>query len=319
MKKSIYFLVLLLCVNFISVNAKTSTPLGEEKSVKKSEPLNEEFLKDVEIETRKVRLYIPETESIKTLDIDEYVTGVLIGEMYQNAPLEALKSVAVAVRSYTLYMCTQNKNKQYDVVADPLVCQAYSSEEGEKWEIMKIAVEETEDEVLTYGGEVILALYHASSGEYTENSENVFIEALSYLKGVKNSEEIPYESVKEFDVDEFNKLLSKNALPEFDIDSLKIEVKLNENSRCKTLLIKDKNKAVFIDSKKVRGVFSLASTSFEAEVKEGKIIFTVKGFGHGVGLSQNGASNLAELGKNYKEILKKYYTGVDISKTIYKS
>lgn len=322
MKKSIYFFILLLCVGFIfpaAENKNTNAPLSQEVTVEKSNALYEEESQEVKIEKRRVRLYIPESDSIKTLDIDEYVTGVLIAEMYQNSPLEALKAVAVAVRSYTLYMCEKNKNKEYDVVADPLVCQAYALEEGIRFETMKKAVEATKDEVATFKGEVILALYHASSGEYTENSENVFIESLSYLKGVKNFEETPYESVREFDIDEFNSILRKNTLPEFDFNTLEAEVKLNANSRCKTLLIKDSQKAVFIDGKNVRSIFSLKSTSFDIELKEGKVIFTVYGYGHGVGLSQNGAIELARMGKDYQEILKKYYSGIDISKTIYKS
>ena len=312
MKKSIYFFVLLFC--FIFEVFSLASPLKSESKVDKTSPIGEEEFKT--FERRTVRVYIPETASVKTVDIEEYVTGVLIGEMYENAPPEALKAVAVAIRSYTLHMCDKNKNKEYDVTADPSVYQAYVSAEGRRTEAIKKAVAETENEVATYNGEIILALYHASSGEYTENCENVFIEPLSYLKGVENTEEESYEDLKEFDIDEFNSILERNSLPEFDFNTLEVEIKRNQNARCKTLVLKDKEKAVFIDGKKVRSIFSLRSTSLDVELGD-SIEFICYGYGHGVGLSQNGAVSMAKKGKNYKEILKKYYSGVTISKTIY--
>ena len=314
MKKSVYFFALVLC--FLFRIFSLAAPLKSESTVEKTLPLDETELKITAFE--EVRLYIPETNTIKSLDIEDYVTGVLVGEMYESSPLEALKAVAVAVRSYTLYMCEKNKSKDYDVTADAGICQAYVSEEGRKTENIKRAVKETENEVATYDGEIILALYHASSGEYTENSENVFIEALSYLKGVENAEEEPYETVSEFDADDLNSILKTNALPELDKDTLQVELKLNENARCKTLILKDKESGIFIDGKNVRSIFSLSSTSFKVEVGD-KIRFICYGHGHGVGLSQNGAVSMAEKGRSYDEILKKYYSGATISKTIYKS
>lgn len=314
MKKSIYFFALILC--FLFQLFSFASPLKSESTVEKTLPLGETELNIVRF--KEVRLYIPETNTIKTLDIEDYVTGVLVGEMYESSPLEALKAVAVAVRSYTLYMCEKNKNKEYDVTADADICQAYVSEDEKKAENIKRAVKETENEVATYNGEIILALYHASSGEYTENSENVFIESLSYLKGVENTEEEPYESVREFDIEDLNSTLKRNNLPELEKDTLQVKLKLNENARCKTLVLKDKESAIFMEGKKVRNIFSLRSTSFKVEVGD-KIRFICYGYGHGVGLSQNGAVSMAQKGKTYDEILKKYYSGVTISKTIYKS
>ncbi len=296
---------------------------------------SEEALSEIPIKTIKanetVRLYFPEKNSIEIIDTEEYIAGVLTGEMYMSAPEEALKAVAVAARTYTQYMCFQNKNNEYDLVADSSYHQAYTSVDTatavwndsgkEKYLKMSLAVSETAGEVLVFDEEIICALYHASSYPNTENCERVFVEKLPYLVG-KNSLEtksMAYSSVVAFTFDEFNKLLKENDLPEICATELEIEVLKNDNGRCSSLNIQNKDVGFSIDGKRARKIFSLNSTSFEISLKENVIEFNVYGFGHGVGLSQNGAVIMAESGKSYEEILNYYYSGAEIYKTIYKN
>jgi len=276
-----------------------------------------------------VRIFFPESGEIETMDIEEYICGVLTGEMYMSAPDEALKAVAVTARTYTQYMCNKAVNKDYDIVADHRISQAFvDAEEAiskwnnagiQKYETMKRAVKETEGEVMTFNGDVICALYHASSFPSTESCKNIFIEDLSYLSGRVNIEsaDTAYKSTEKYTLEELNERLKSFDLPELETVE-KIENILNENGRCKYLMLQSKDVSFAIDGRDVREIFGLKSTSFEVEFNSENVTFSVYGYGHGVGLSQNGAKIMAECGASYNEILNFYYPGTDIFKTIYK-
>ncbi len=338
-KKHITVFLFFLAVNFSLVLGMRATKaetfeiipseiLSVEALASVSESIEEEALSTVE-GRESIRVYFPDTDSIESIETEEYITGVLTGEMYSDAPMEALKAVAVAARSYTLYMCEQNMNKEYDVVADSSISQAYLSradaeecwnELGEKkYDLMREAVDETKGEVLVFNGEIICALYHASSYPYTENNENVFVQTLDYLTGGEcvEGEEDAYSSSVSYNEETFNSLLEKNGFPRVDFNTLKIEVFKNENERCKYLSVYDESVGFTVDGRQVRDVFSLNSTSFEIE-KDDSVTFRVFGFGHGVGLSQNGACVMARKGSSYIEILEKYYNGTHLAQTIYK-
>lgn len=291
-----------------------------ESSGKVSQP-EEEVL----VESPVIKLYLTDENRVVELDIDEYITGVLMGEMYSSSPKEALKAMAVSARTYTLYMADKNKGKSYHVTSDASISQAFvkkNSDNMKQYDIMKEAVQETSGEVITYDGEIICALYHASSYKRTESCKNVFVESLPYLVSVETEfedEEEANVSEKFFSWDSFNQVLNKNSMPTMCKDELCITVINNENKRCNALCIKDKNTGVFISGDDIRRVFSLKSTMLDVVLEEDGVKFIVYGYGHGVGLSQNGASVMAEKGYRYEEILKKYYVGTNISKTIYKS
>lgn len=274
----------------------------------------------------KVRVYFPESQTVKVMNIDDYLCGVLVAEMYMNAGEEALKSMAVAARSYTLYMCNENKNKEYDVSADHTISQAYISKDDavkiwaergkEKYEVMEKAVKETSGQVLVYCGKIICAMYHASSYQCTENSGNVFLTDLPYLSAVNSTEDINnvYKSTVEYSVEEVKSLLAKKGYAISSINNCILENVKSDSGRCCYFLLKNKDECITIDGKKIRDIFSLKSTSFDIEPSDGKIVFYVYGFGHGVGLSQNGADILSKQGYGYEEILKHYYSGTTLAK-----
>ena len=172
----------------------------------------------------------------------------------------------------------------------------------------------TAGEVLVYDGQLCDALYHACSGGQTENSENVYANALPYLRGVDS----PYEDpMREEDVDFGTDALVELIVakyPESGItkdnvrDGIAIE-KAYESGRVESLRL-GKTK---ITGKQARNLFGLRSTMFTVEWTKDGIVFHVKGYGHGVGMSQNGANGMAKHGSDYREILFHYYTGVSIA------
>ena len=266
---------------------------------------------------KKVRVYRENKQEIETLPLEEYLVGVLAGEMPSSYDIEALKAQAVAARTYTLKKIKTNKEKEYDVV-DSTNDQVYLDEEQLKnnWQqnyeenINKIkqAVEETKGEYLTYKGEIIKALFFSTSSGKTENCIDVFGENLPYLVSVSSTwdENSPsYENTQQFTKQEFYKKLE---LPYEEV--LNIEIKRNETNSINTITINNNE----ILGTEFRKKLNLKSTNVEIEQMNNTIKITSKGYGHGVGLSQYGAKEMANLGYKYNEILEYYYKGINIKK-----
>lgn len=266
-----------------------------------------------------VRVKREKTGMIEKVPFEEYVTGVLAGEMPVNFELEALKAQAVAARSYVMKKIEQNSNQEFDVV-DTVSNQVYLDEGilkerwkddyTEKMNKIKTAVVETKGEYLTYDGQVIEAFFFSTSTGKTENVEEVFVQALPYLRSVDSSwdEEVSpvFHVTNEFSLADF---YNKLNLPYQE--NLQIEItKTTSTGRVKELIINGTAwKANDVYSK-----LNLRSTYFSFEQVGTNVIVETKGFGHGVGLSQYGAQAMAIKGYTYDQILKHYYQGVEISK-----
>ena len=265
-----------------------------------------------------VRVYRQETDTIENVPIEEYVVGVLAGEMPVEFEIEALKAQAVAARSYVMTQIERNINKDYDVV-DTVLNQVYldNSKLMSAWKesytdnINKIrsAVLSTKGEYISYNGKVAEALFFSTSPGVTENSEDVFTNKVEYLRSVEShwdSVSPIYSTTKTFDIKEFYNLLSLEYQ-----EKLKIEVTSKTSTgRVKKIKINDKElTGNFVYSK-----LGLRSTYFEIIQDGVKVIVKVKGYGHGVGMSQYGAQGMALDGYTYDEILKHYYTKVEIKK-----
>ena len=243
-------------------------------------------------------------------ELEEYVVGVVAAEMPAAFPEEALKAQAVAARTYQVrQMQAAGRDK---VIYD--VGQAYITIEGQKkkWgdncpfyaaKIRK-AVRDTAGEIMVYEGEPILAAFHAQSAGETEDAVHVWNNEVPYLKSVESSADrkAPQnETTEVFSERELKEILGSadvKILSRTDAGYVK-EVQIGER--------------VF-SGREVREKLGLRSTNFGIEKKEGEIQFTTYGYGHGVGMSQYGASYLAEEGKNYHEILRHYYQGIDFEK-----
>lgn len=270
------------------------------------------------INNKVVKVKRTSSGDIISIPLEEYVIGVVAGEMPASFNDEALKAQAVASRTYVLKKQQNNKN-EYDVL-DGTSNQVYIDDEQmkEKWKDnyekysskIKSAVKKTKGEVIMYNDNLIDALFFSTSNGYTENSSDVFKSNLPYLVSVESrwdKEESPvFLSKNEVSKKEFLFNLGLN-----ETDSINIsDVIKTSTGRIKSLTINGKN----FESSKLRTAFNLRSTSFNIEVNDDRVIFNVSGYGHGVGLSQYGASGMAKEGYNYKDILLYYYKNCEIKK-----
>ncbi|MBQ2946963.1 MAG: stage II sporulation protein D [Bacilli bacterium] len=281
------------------------------------------FIRDNEItfnfsKNSVVRVYSEETDSISIVPIEEYVVGVVAGEMPIDFEIEALKAQAVAARSYVMIQMQRNIKKEYDVV-DTVKNQVYLDKEYlmTVWKELyidninkiKTAVLETKGEYASYNDKVAETLFFSTSPGITENSEDVFTNKIAYLRSVESTwDEISpvYTTNTAYTLEEFYKLLNLDYSKE-----LKIEI----TSKTSTGRIKK----IKINNKELTGSYvcsklGLRSTFFEIIKEDNKIVIKNKGYGHGVGMSQYGAQGMAKAGYNYEDILKHYYTGIEIKK-----
>lgn len=276
-----------------------------------------------------IKLLHAKDKNIEEINIDEYLLGVVSAEMPADFEEEALKAQAVVARTYTIYMIEHNKEKHADadICDDSKCCQAWISKEDRlarwdedkrenNWKKIENAVYSTAGKVATYNGDVIDAFFHSNSGGKTEEVSNVWGGAdLPYLQSVETSGEDSYSQYASEVILEKSEFESKikQKYPEFTIDYNDAEcikvVEYTQGNRVKTIKIGN----LELSGVEVRTLLGLRSANFETEISESNIKFSVKGYGHGVGMSQTGADSMAKQGSNYEEIIKHYYTGVEIS------
>ena len=262
--------------------------------------------------------------TVEELEMQDYLTGVVAAEMPADFPMEALKAQAVAARTYAVYCADGNKHGEADVCADFGCCQAYQDEQArrEKWGAdfercenrVQSAVEATAGEMLVYEGRAVFAAFHSSSAGATEDCGEVW-NPRPYLVSVSSpetAETVPnfISSLRCAPLDFRDTLLS--AFPDCDLSG--------EPETWLGALTRDASGRVAsvelggtaIKGTTLRSLFSLRSTAFTLEYTEGWFVFTVAGFGHGVGMSQYGAKLMAEAGDDYKSILAHYYPGTEL-------
>lgn len=260
------------------------------------------------------RMMIPVTIDgvVFDMDLEIYVSRVVLAEMPASFDMEALKAQAVASRTFALRTCEDGQKHNGAVCTSYLCCQAYMTEAAyleRGWDEKNIArvqeaVRATAGQVLTYDGEWIRATYFACSGGYTEDALEVWGKEYPYLQGVKSpgeEETVYYTDTKEFTADAFREALGAalTGPPETwfgcitytesgGVDTMEIGETIYRGTTLRTLL-------------------GLRSTIFEVIVSGRKITFVTKGYGHRVGMSQYGAEAMALEGCDYKTILAYYY------------
>ncbi len=260
------------------------------------------------------------------MSLEEYIVGVVAGEMPASFEAEALKAQAVAARTYTLYkmVVSPSPHHRENVCTDPGCCKAYASLEAlrEKWgddyeeNIAKIkdAVEKTKGEYIVYDALPILAVFHSSSSGSTESSENVWSAPLPYLVSVaspENGDEVnDFVTSVKISHDEFKEtFLSRypDAVFSQTPGEWITSCEYSESGRLLTASVG----GITVRGTELRSLFSLRSAAIQCAVSDRDVEFTVSGYGHGVGMSQYGANAMAKAGSNYREILTWYYTGVN--------
>lgn len=335
MKKICLYFFGFLLLFFIFPAVFTTTKKVEEVSSK--EEKNEENIINEQSKTpiydytkyKTIKLLHTNTGEIEELNIDEYLYGVVSSEMPASYEMEALKAQAIVARTYTIYQCINNstKHENADICDNYACCQAWiskeerlskwSEEEREaNWDKIVQAVDETSGKIITYNGTPINAFFHSNSGGITESSVNVWggIE-YPYLKSVETSGEdgySQYQSEVTFTKEELiNKIKEKHKEIQIDFNQTNcIEIlEYTTSGRVKTIKFGN----IQFAGTEARTILGLKSTNFTFAINDNKIIFSVIGYGHGVGMSQTGADSLAKSGSNAEEIIKHFYTDVEIT------
>lgn len=273
-----------------------------------------------------VKVYLCKDKKTEEVSKTFYIISVLAKEIYINSPAEALKAQAVCINTF-LKRTSENIKGNYDISDNPAHHQAYISKKelkkawGEDYEKnyskLKKIVESVEGEYMSYNGETALACYHSANAGFTESAENYWGEAHPYLKSVASigdslgGEYISYYKIKPSELKK--KLMNVKdksfTFPESPSDWI------GGIKRTKSLSVSEIEIAGnALSGRELRELLSLKSAVFYPEYKNGEFVFTVYGYGHAVGLSQEGAIYMAKLGFDYRQILAHYYNGVEISR-----
>jgi len=286
---------------------------------------------DCEYEELTVKLYHTDQQEARIVGLNEYVIGAVAASMPPEFPMEALKAQAVCCRTLAVKRmgifggsgCKRHPG--FDLCNDPVHCQGFMDiEERQKaWgsryeeftEKITAAVEETAEIILVYNDNPIEAVYHEACGGCTEDSENVWGNKVSYLRRVEciYCKDSPYwNSTKSFSIKEIKRRLAINFDEDYsecrEIPGLLENINSTASGRIKKLKIGD----MVFNGDDIRNLLDLSSTKFTWKVSS--LSFQVMGRGHGLGLCQYGARGMALLGFPVDEILKFYFTGVELKR-----
>ncbi len=313
MKKIIILLVIIFLVTLL-------VPLGIYLNVGKYEEPPQEA-------EDKLLVYIKEEDRVCEMNKSQYLKEVVAAEMPASFEPEALKAQAVAARSYLesrrAVSTKDSVHKGGEICTDSTHCKAWVSEAKRReswgngaetnWEKISCAVEETADEVMVFEDEVISAVFHSTSSGMTESSKDVWGGDRPYLVSVESPGDKlspKYKSERILTLSEFKEIASQNIEGVDFTKGLISDIKRSEAGGILTAKIGGKD----VKGTQIRSMFSLRSTNAEITITDNEVKFDVSGYGHGVGMSQYGANYFAVEGKNYEEILKTYYQGVEIVK-----
>ena len=306
MKRLFVYSLLLVGIPFLVVSF-IDIPDNSEKEI------NLNYLSNIMVRVKR------KSGNIENVFLEEYIVGVVGGEMPASFDIEALKAQSVASRSYVLKKLEHTKENEYDVV-DTVSNQVYLDDDElkKKWGdnyisyINKIrsAVNDTSMEYLEYDGEVIDAMYFSTSNGYTEDSGVFFSSSLPYLKSVESSYDesvaSAFNSSKSISLQEFYEKLNLEYS-----ETLNVEVLVRSNSN---RIVRLKINGIDFLGKDVYNRLGLRSCDFEFVQVGSNVLVNTKGYGHGVGMSQYGAQGMALNGYGYREILSHYYSGTELKK-----
>lgn len=269
-----------------------------------------------------ITVFMHETGEKKTMKMEEYIAGVVAGEMKNDWPVEALAAQAILARTFTVQAIEEKGGvpaRGTQASTDIKEFQAYDGKAVN--DRVKKAIEMTRGMVATYQGKPIHAWFHASAGGITATAKeglNFKDEEPPYIQSVASPDELAPSDVQNwtasFTKKEMMDVMTKMGKTAATIDSVEIGKK-GPSGRATTLLI---NKTMEVSAPEVR--VGLGSTKLKSmlldkvEVSGDTIVFSGKGYGHGVGLSQWGANNLATKGKKPEEIIGQYFKDVTIEK-----
>lgn len=273
-----------------------------------------------------INVYFADEDRVGVMDAEDYILSVLMAEMPASFRKEALKAQSIAARTYLYEKLTSAKkeasHKGADICTDSTHCQAYISKKDaeKKWgknaseylKKCKNAVEATRGLIAQHDGKPIKAVFHAYASGKTENAADVWGTEVSYLQSVESPGDLTAPkystSVSVSYKDFYDKMTSEHKC-DFT-KGIFDTITYTEGGSVDEIIIG----GVKFTGAEIRKIFGLRSACFSVSQEGENIVFSVKGYGHGVGMSQYGANYYAEKGLNYEEILKKYYSGIEIVK-----
>jgi len=318
-----FFIPIIFCKKFEQKEEAFSSNNDEEVKTEYNNSISEYNYKNY----NKIRLLHTKTNEIEEINLDEYLCNVVSAEMPASFELEALKAQSIVARTYTIYKIENgSKHEEADICDNANCCQAWISKEDrlskwnenyreENWNKIVTAVNSTIGKIIVYNGKPINAFFHSNSGGKTEIPLNVWGGSdYPYLQAVETTGEEAYtqyySQVSITKEELINKMKDKYSDFEIDFaDDNCIEIlEKTDSNRVRTLKLGNKN----ISGVEARSIFALKSTNFEVSKEDNNVKFEVLGYGHGVGMSQTGADSLAKAGKNYSDIIKYFYIGVEI-------
>ncbi|HEY6012256.1 MAG TPA: SpoIID/LytB domain-containing protein, partial [Nitrospirota bacterium] len=254
---------------------------------------------------------------VNELDVEDYLKGVIAAEIPPAWEPEALKAQAVAARTYALYQKRTAGRRSYHILAT-VNSQVYQGNSVERSKAVR-AVQDTEGEVLLYQGRIIPAFYHANCGGRTESAEELWGIDAPYLRGV----DCDCQRIVENDLWEKRVRVSTvaGALKRLGygiglITDIGIQ-DVTPAGRVKHVVVRSPERTFLVSGDALRSTLGnvlIPSVFFEVELLDGEAVFSGRGNGHGVGLCQWGAREMAQRGHTYRSILAHYYPGTELSR-----
>jgi len=262
---------------------------------------------------------------VNVVPMETYLQGVVPSEIVPSWHADAIRAQAVAARTYAYFHKNSYRSSGYDVTDDTR-SQVYRGSSVETTATNN-AIKDTAGEIITYGGKAIDAVFHSSGGGYTENSENVWGTQVPYLRGVKEfytgNPWTKTVSLSTFIKSMANMGYNVGAVKNIKLSHLRIGQahKANDrgiSGRVKSITLIGKKGTRTVPGEKIEILYGLDSALYDFSIKGKNLVITGYGYGHGLGLSQWGAEEMAEKyarGKDYyKTILTHYFTGTKIEK-----
>lgn len=311
--------LILIPVTIVTYNGDTEAAMNVTtlENISLEVPIKSEEEPQIVIEDNKPQVLVSNKRDKSdpfTLDLEEYIIGVVAGEMPASFNMEALKAQAIASRTYAMY---KMKNLNNYVLSTTINDQVYLTLEQmkSKWgsdfdyyyNRVKEAVEQTKGQVITYNDNLIISYYFAISNGFTDNATNVFNENKSYLVSVDSKWDKNYSAYSST-----RTMIKANFCSKLGIscDTINISnVVRDTNHYVRSVNINGKT----FTGKDVFNKLALKSMDFEITLNGNNVIIKTLGFGHGVGMSQYGAQGMAKEGYTCENILKHYYQNTEIS------
>lgn len=292
-----------------------TTPAVQQEKKKVEKPLPKVEKKKTKVINTKKQITLHRSNGqVVTLELEDYVIGVVGAEMPASFNIEALKAQSIVARTYALKKM-KGKEKLRDTTSDQVykdntqLKAMWGKDYNKYYNKIKQAVTNTSGEYLTYKGDYIEAVYHSTSNGKTEDSTYVWGNSFPYLKSVDSHWDLQTSSY------------SKEITKEFNVFKAITGIDLNENTNIEIIsrtsggrINKIKIDDTVFTGIELRMLLGLRSADFDIILKNDKAVFKTRGFGHGVGMSQYGANGMAKEGYSYKNILKHYYPGTILKK-----